>query len=170
MKAAVDYHCLHMVHTIYAEDVLGAKIVMHRNDFWNVPPPSFVQPGHSQALYYRLQVGEHQYFKVLPLPWSFWNRGNEWPHFIEECYSLPGDSLELEPLHSLLTMARPVLQLSLTSGNHVTSSFDGTSSALSFCVPLATWSSHLFPEAQTILQRYWTLALLIFFHIFVSFF
>lgn len=63
-----------MVHMIYAEDVLGAKIMMHRNDFWNVPPPSFVQPGHSQALYYRLQVGEHQYFKVLPLPWSFWNQ------------------------------------------------------------------------------------------------
>ena len=56
-----------MVHTIYAEGVLGAKIVMHRNDFWNVHPP-FVQPGHSQALYYRVQFGEHQHFKVLPLP------------------------------------------------------------------------------------------------------
>ncbi|CAI9161264.1 unnamed protein product [Rangifer tarandus platyrhynchus] len=66
------------------------------------------------------------------------SKGNEWSHFIEEHCLLPGDSLELEPLHSLLTVARPVLQLSLTSGNHVTSSFDGTSSALSFCVPLAT--------------------------------
>lgn len=49
-----------------------------------------------------------------------------------------GDSLELGPSLSLLTVSRPVLQLSLTSGNHVTSSFDSTSSALSFCVPLAT--------------------------------
>lgn len=87
---------------IYAEKIIPiAKIMMHRNDFWNVPPPSFGQPGHSQALYYRLQVGEHQYFKVLPLPWSFWNQ-REMNGSFHRALLAAGDSLELGPLHFLL--------------------------------------------------------------------
>lgn len=105
------------------------------------------------------KLGNTNTLKCCPCREASGIKGKWMAHFIEERSLLPGDSLELGPLHSLLTVSRPVLQLSLTSGNHVTSSFDSTASALSFCVPLATWSSHLFAEAQTILWRYWTLAL-----------
>lgn len=41
MKAAVDI-TVSTWFMIHAEDVLCSKM-MYRNDFWNVPPPSFVQ-------------------------------------------------------------------------------------------------------------------------------